>query len=202
MAELIVCTGKGALLSDVDEPTPATIVINKVTGKITGIQRIYQSRTEFEATHPLATIAAWVDAGDKIIIPGLVECVILKAFRVSVAFLLTPATPLLPFNSAHVHLNEPGRTDWEGFWTGTRAAAAGGITTVVDMPLNSLPPTTTVANLEAKRRAAVGQCHTDVGFWGGVIPGNQVNSNFGGILPFPDNPFSGRNTLFLWSKRV
>lgn len=79
---------------------------------------------------------------------------------------------LLP--SAHVHLNEPGRTDWEGFWTGTRAAASGGVTTVIDMPLNSIPPTTTVDNLAIKRKAAHRQCHVDVGFWGGVIPGNQV----------------------------
>lgn len=79
-------------------------------------------------------------------------------------------------SSAHVHLNEPGRTDWEGFWTGTRAAASGGITTVVDMPLNSIPPTTKVENLAAKRSAARDQCWTDVAFWGGVIPGNQVRS--------------------------
>lgn len=76
--------------------------------------------------------------------------------------------------SAHVHLNEPGRTDWEGFATGTQAAASGGVTVVVDMPLNSIPPTTTVPNLQVKREAAQGQCWTDVGFWGGVIPGNQV----------------------------
>lgn len=75
-----------------------------------------------------------------------------------------------------MHLNEPGRTDWEGFWTGTRAAASGGVTTVVDMPLNSIPPTTTVEYLEAKRAAARGQCWTDVAFWGGVIPGNQVSA--------------------------
>ncbi|ORZ01577.1 allantoinase [Syncephalastrum racemosum] len=73
---------------------------------------------------------------------------------------------------AHVHLNEPGRTDWEGFETGTKAAAAGGITTVIDMPLNAIPPTTTVANLKTKLDAAQGQCHVDVGFWGGVIPDN------------------------------
>lgn len=79
-------------------------------------------------------------------------------------------------SSAHVHLNEPGRTAWEGFWTGTRAAASGGITTLVDMPLNSLPPTTTLENLDEKRRAAKGQCHTDVAFWGGVIPGNHVSA--------------------------
>ena len=77
-------------------------------------------------------------------------------------------------SSAHVHLNEPGRTDWEGFWTGTRAAASGGVTTIVDMPLNSIPPTTTVEHLQIKREAARGQCHTDVAFWGGVVPGNQA----------------------------
>ncbi len=73
---------------------------------------------------------------------------------------------------SHVHINDPGRADWEGFDTATRAAAAGGITTLVDMPLNSIPSTTTVAALEAKRRAADGRCHVDVGFWGGVVPGN------------------------------
>ncbi|PSK46520.1 hypothetical protein B9Z65_5488 [Elsinoe australis] len=73
---------------------------------------------------------------------------------------------------AHVHLNEPGRTEWEGFWTGTRAAAFGGVTTVVDMPLNSIPPTTTVANFHTKLEAAKPQVWVDVGFWGGIIPGN------------------------------
>lgn len=72
----------------------------------------------------------------------------------------------------HVHVNEPGRTDWEGFATATRAAAAGGVTTIVDMPLNSLPPTVNVAALETKRQAAAGQSHVDVGFWGGAVPGN------------------------------
>jgi allantoinase len=88
-----------------------------------------------------------VDAGDDLISPGLVD--------------------------THVHVNEPGRTDWEGFAHATRAAAAGGVTTLVDMPLNSIPATTTVAALEAKRAAAAGQCHVDVGFWGGVVPGNR-----------------------------
>ena len=87
-----------------------------------------------------------VDVGDLVVMPGLVD--------------------------THVHVNEPGRTEWEGFATATRAAAAGGITTIVDMPLNSVPATTTVAALEAKRGAARGQCHVDVGFWGGVVPGN------------------------------
>ena len=72
----------------------------------------------------------------------------------------------------HVHINEPGRAGWEGFQTATRAAAAGGVTTLVDMPLNSIPPTTTVAGFEAKLQAAREQCHVDVGFWGGVVPGN------------------------------
>ncbi len=72
----------------------------------------------------------------------------------------------------HVHVNEPGRTEWEGFATATRAAAAGGVTTILDMPLNSVPPTTTVAGLQAKRAVAAGQISVDVGFWGGAVPGN------------------------------
>ncbi len=69
---------------------------------------------------------------------------------------------------SHIHINEPGRTEWEGFATATRAAAAGGYTTLVDMPLNCLPATTTVAALEAKRAAAHGQCLVDWAAWGGV----------------------------------
>jgi allantoinase len=86
------------------------------------------------------------DAGDAVVMPGVVD--------------------------THVHVNEPGRTEWEGFATATRAAAAGGVTTIVDMPLNSIPATTTVAGFDAKRRAAEGKCFVDVGFWGGVVPGN------------------------------
>jgi allantoinase len=70
----------------------------------------------------------------------------------------------------HVHVNEPGRTEWEGFETATRAALAGGVTTIVDMPLNSLPPTVTADALRIKRLAAAGRCHVDVGFWGGAVP--------------------------------
>lgn len=73
---------------------------------------------------------------------------------------------------AHVHLNEPGRAEWEGFETGTQAAACGGVTTVIDMPLNSIPPTTTVGNLREKVEAARGKVCVDVGFYGGIIPGN------------------------------
>ncbi|GLH97572.1 allantoinase AllB [Phytohabitans aurantiacus] len=75
----------------------------------------------------------------------------------------------------HVHVNEPGRTEWEGFATATRAAAAGGVTTILDMPLNSLPPTVDALALDIKRKAATGQCHVDVGFWGGAVPGNTAD---------------------------
>jgi len=87
---------------------------------------------------------------------------------------LDTSTVLLPgMVDTHVHVCEPGNTDWEGFASATRAAAAGGITTLVDMPLDSVPTTVDVAALETKRRAAEGQCVIDVGFWGGVIPGNE-----------------------------
>jgi allantoinase len=91
--------------------------------------------------------AELVDVGDAVLMPGLVD--------------------------THVHLNEPGRTGWEGFDTGTRAAAAGGVTTLVEMPLNSIPATTSVVGLAAKLAAARGGVHVDVGFWGGVVPGND-----------------------------
>ncbi len=87
----------------------------------------------------------------------------------------------------HVHINEPGRTEWEGFSTATRAAAAGGVTTLVDMPLNSIPPTTTVAGFREKLEAARGQCYVDVGFWAGVVPGNTAELaalNEAGVVGF------------------
>lgn len=87
-----------------------------------------------------------VDVVDTVLLPGLVD--------------------------SHVHVNEPGRTAWEGYATATEAAARGGITALVDMPLNSIPPTTSVRALEEKLDAAKGQCAVDVGFWGGVVPGN------------------------------
>jgi allantoinase len=86
---------------------------------------------------------------------------------------LGPDVVLMPgLVDSHVHVCEPGNTEWEGFATATRAAAAGGITTLVDMPLDSSPTTVSVEALQVKRKAASGQCHVDVGFWGGVIPGN------------------------------
>ena len=88
---------------------------------------------------------------------------------------MTSATPrFFPgLVDSHVHINEPGRTEWEGFETATRAAAAGGYTMLVDMPLNCLPATTTVAALEAKREAARGKCRVDWAAWGGVVRDNQ-----------------------------
>jgi allantoinase len=80
---------------------------------------------------------------------------------------------LLPgFVDTHVHVNEPGRTEWEGFASATRAAALGGVTTIIDMPLNSIPATVDVSALEVKRASATGRVAVDVGFWGGAVPGN------------------------------
>ena len=76
---------------------------------------------------------------------------------------------------SHVHVCEPGHTEWEGFASATRAAAAGGVTTLVDMPLDSVPATVSADALAAKQQAAGGQCHVDVGFWGGVIPANRAD---------------------------
>ncbi|MET8700653.1 allantoinase AllB [Kitasatospora sp. NPDC004723] len=85
-------------------------------------------------------------------------------------------TALLPgLVDTHVHANEPGRTEWEGFAAATRAAAAGGVTTLVDMPLNAVPPTTTTAGLAAKRKAAEGRAWVDLGFWGGAVPENLAD---------------------------
>ncbi len=98
---------------------------------------------------PPAPGARLTDLGDDALLPGLVD--------------------------THVHVNDPGRAEWEGFPTATAAAVAGGITTLIDMPLNSVPPTTTAAHLEVKRAAARGRVHTDTGFWGGAVPGNTTD---------------------------
>ncbi|WP_336644573.1 allantoinase AllB [Microbacterium sp. USHLN186] len=94
----------------------------------------------------------------------------------------------------HVHVNEPGRTEWEGFASATRAAAAGGVTTIVDMPLNSIPPTVSVEALEIKRDVARGQTHVDVGFWGGAIPGNTAD-----LRPLHDAGVFGFKSFLLHS---
>jgi allantoinase len=95
----------------------------------------------------VAAAATMHDFGDAVLLPGLVD--------------------------SHVHINEPGRTEWEGFWTATQAAASGGVTTLVDMPLNCVPETTDVAALEAKRAAAQGKCWVDWAAWGGVVGDNS-----------------------------
>lgn len=74
---------------------------------------------------------------------------------------------------SHVHINDPGREQWEGFDTATQAALSGGVTTLIDMPLNSIPPTTTVDGLDEKKDATVGRIHSDIGFWAGSVPGNE-----------------------------
>src|SRR5262245_56156888 len=91
--------------------------------------------------------ASTIDAGDLVVLPGLVD--------------------------THVHINDPGRTDWEGFETATRAAAAGGVTTLVDMPLNSIPPTTTLTGLALKLQALEEKARVDIALCGGLVPGNQ-----------------------------
>ncbi len=131
----------------------------------------------------------WLDAGDLVVFPGLVD--------------------------AHVHCNEPGRTDWEGFATATRAAAAGGITALVDMPLNAVPATTTAAALRAKLEAAASSGLTvDVGFWGGIVPGNLEHLGplaAGGVLGFkaflvdsgvPEFPATGWRELERAARRL
>jgi allantoinase len=86
---------------------------------------------------------------------------------------LQPDEILIPgLVDTHVHINEPGRTEWEGFDTATSAAAAAGVTTLIDMPLNSLPPTLSARALATKKAAARGHCRVDTGFWGGVVPTN------------------------------
>ena len=98
---------------------------------------------------PVAAAETVALADDEVLLPGLVD--------------------------THVHVNEPGRTAWEGFASATRAAAAGGVTTIVDMPLNSVPPTTTTRALRVKQDAARDQAYVDVGFWGGAVPGNLAD---------------------------
>ncbi|KAK4703012.1 allantoinase, partial [Phenoliferia sp. Uapishka_3] len=143
MGRYSVVTSSNAFLPGRNGPHPATLEIDSSSGKITAVHNGVKPLSAF----PGLSEDSYLDLRDKWLLPGLVD--------------------------AHVHLNEPGRTEWEGFATGTAAAASGGVTTVIDMPLNAIPPTTTVANLGEKVAASKGQCRVDVGFWGGVIPGNE-----------------------------
>jgi allantoinase len=113
-----------------------------------GVIRISGGRIASIDPYDSSTAGLNLDAGTDAVLPGLVDC--------------------------HVHFNEPGRTEWEGFETGTKAAAAGGFTFVVEMPLNSIPSTTCRSALELKRRAAVGKCWVDYAFWGGVVDGDAA----------------------------
>ncbi|SCV74368.1 BQ2448_6800 [Microbotryum intermedium] len=136
---------------------PATIEVDSSTGRISAIHRELKKTQE---DYPDLKHGDFIDIGDEHwLLPG-VELFIRIDARINLV-------------DAHVHLNEPGRTEWEGFATGTAAAASGGVTTVVDMPLNAIPPTTTVDHLHQKLDAAKGQCRVDCAFYGGVIPGNQ-----------------------------
>ena len=130
----------------------------------------------------------WLLRGQRVVFPDAVRPAVLRIEDERIAAILPfdvePASdlPILDAGTlavlpglvdTHAHINEPGRTDWEGFVSATRACAAGGITTVVDMPLNSIPATTTVDALRIKRQSAHGQCQIDYGFWGGVVPNNR-----------------------------
>ena len=122
-----------------------------VTPLITGEASVHIADGKIVAVREWADVPAGVeliDAGNSVVMPGNAD--------------------------AHVHVNEPGRTEWEGYETATKAAAAGGVTTIVDMPLNSIPPTTTFTGFEEKLDAAAGKCTVDVAFWGGVVPGNTA----------------------------
>ncbi len=143
---------------------PEPACILVVDGKIAQILP-HQLSEPAVAALPTSNI---IDVGQAAILPGLVD--------------------------THAHLNQPGRTEWEGFATGTRAAAAGGITTVVDMPLNSIPATTTLAALEQKMTAVAGQGFVDYAFWGGVVPGN-----LGELAPMVDSGILGCKAFLIES---
>ena len=140
--------------------TPEGVANRQVTvedGAITAIESLEMRPVPVEGSGPRVVQLAH----DEVLLPGLVD--------------------------THVHVNEPGRTEWEGFATATAAAAAGGVTTILDMPLNSIPATTSVAALEAKRAAAAGQCAVDVGFWAGAVPeslGHLAELNEAGVFGF------------------
>ena len=120
----------------------------------------------------VSTAEVIVDLGDQVLLPGLVD--------------------------SHVHINEPGRTEWEGFRTATRAAAAGGVTTVIDMPLNCLPETTTVAALAQKRRAAADKCTVDWRAWGGAVGSSAADENSRDLEPLAHDGVAGFKCFLLY----
>lgn len=140
------------------------------------VQAISSNRVVLEGECRPATILYSTDSGKIIEIYDFVvksaDDPLLHKFDVTVYDNCSPHVILPGLVDSHVHLNEPGRTEWEGFATGTQAACCGGVTTVVDMPLNAIPPTTTIANFNAKLKAAENQLWCDVAFWGGMIPEN------------------------------
>jgi allantoinase len=132
-------------------PAPFTLVVRAASALIDGEIRsvdigVADGRVAAISNDRLHGDTVVVLSDDEVLIPGIVD--------------------------SHVHVNEPGRTEWEGFASATRAAAAGGVTTIIDMPLNSIPATTTVEALEAKRAVATQKALVDVGFWGGAVPQN------------------------------
>src|SRR5580704_13796838 len=157
----LVIRARRAVLPDGTRPAEVRISAGRIdeVGPMTSPPRLKVGQGGERAGQGGETVITLAD--DEVLLPGLVD--------------------------THVHVNEPGRTDWEGFATATRAAAAGGITTIVDMPLNSVPPTTSAASLRIKRDEAAGQVHVDVGFWGGAVPGSfalMSRLHDGGVFGF------------------
>jgi allantoinase len=142
---MLIVRGRRVVLGG--DVRPASLFV--ADGKIVDV-RDYDATAASSPVSPVGPVNndGDFDAADLIVSPGVVD--------------------------SHVHVNEPGRTEWEGFDTATRAAAAGGVTTIVDMPLNSVPATTDVVALDEKRQSSRGRCHVDVGFWGGVVPANAT----------------------------
>lgn len=137
--------GRRVYVSEAGATVPAAVLVSgegKITSVVTGEAEALEAARAAESGG-----AERVDVADgHVLLPGVVD--------------------------SHVHCNDPGRSDWEGFTTAMQAAARGGVTCITDMPLNSLPPTTTVPNLQEKRDAARGRCWTDLTFWGGFVDDN------------------------------
>ncbi len=148
-------------MARVSDPTPQTSTFDLIfTGRVLTPDGIADRLVAVEngtirSVQPLSSVTV-----SDFVTPGRTQVVELAADEVLIPGLV----------DTHVHVNEPGRTEWEGFASATAAAARGGVTTILDMPLNSIPATTSVAALQVKQQAAAGQCRVDVGFWGGAVP--------------------------------